>query len=304
MYAQEQGRARDWRRYNEALVRRGELYLSFDALTNDHTELVRMNRGKCGRPFTYSDSMMIPMALLHTALYLPYRQLEGLMRSLSRVIPELDVPDYSTLSRRIKEVPLEIEKIPEGDIVVAMDPTGWKVTNRGEWMREKWKRKRGWIKVHIVVDVKSKRLLGMEITDERVMDHNKEVVRSLLDQAEANSGGVAVAMGDGGFDTKEMFDELEGRGIVPVIRLRRNASTRSRGCPSRAKIVRERKKLGEDAWKKKYGYGKRWAAEGFFSGVKRVMGEGVRASSREGMEREVKMKMIFYNMVVSMAEQT
>lgn len=42
--------------------------------------------------------------------------------------------------------------------------------------------------MHIVVDVKSKRLLGMEITDERVGDHNKEVVRSLSDQTEANSG--------------------------------------------------------------------------------------------------------------------
>jgi hypothetical protein len=180
---------------------------------------------------------------------------------------------------------LEIEKIPDGDLVVAIDPTGWKVTDRGEWMREKWKR--GWIKVHIVVDVKSKRLLGVEIIDERVVDHNQSVVRSLLDQAEKNSGGVAAVIGDGGFDTRATFNELDERGIVPVIKMRRNASTRSRGSPSRAKMVRERKRIGEDEWKKKYGYGMRWAAEGFFSGVKRVMGEGVKASSRAGMDRNV-----------------
>lgn len=111
-------------------------------------------------------------------------------------------------------------------------------------------------------------------------------------------------MGDGGFDTRAMFRELEGRGIVPVIKTRRNASTRSKGCPSRARMIREKKRIGEEEWKKKYGYGKRWSAEGFFSGAKRVMGEGVRASSREGMEREVKMKMLFYNMLLSMTEQT
>lgn len=298
MLAQNRGRDRDWRTYNDALVRRGELYLSVDTLVNDYTELTGMNHGKRGRPFTFSDSMMIPMALLHTVLYLPYRQLEGLLRSLSRLIPELDVPDYSTLCRRMKRVQLEIEKIPEGDLVVALDPTGWKVTNRGEWMREKWKRRRGWIKVHIAVDVRSKRLLGVEITDERVADHNQRVVRSLLDQAEENCDGIVAVMGDGGFDTRETFNELDGRGIVPVIKMRRNASTRSKGCPSRAKMVRERKRIGEEEWKKKYGYGMRWAVEGFFSGVKRVMGEGVRASSREGMEREVMMKLIFYNMLL------
>ncbi len=37
-------------------------------------------------------------------------------------------------------MPLEIEKLPGGDLVVALDPTGWKVMNRGEWMREKRKR--------------------------------------------------------------------------------------------------------------------------------------------------------------------
>jgi len=57
--------------------------------------------------------------------------------------------------------------------------------------------------------------------------------------------------------------------------------------------------LGQEAWKQKHGYGRRWAAEGFFSGVKRVMGETVRSSSVEGMRREVMMKLLFYNLLVS-----
>jgi len=55
------------------------------------------------------------------------------------------------------------------DIVIAVDSTGIKVANRGEWMREKWKssRRRGFIKIHIAVDVKSKQITSIQVTKER-----------------------------------------------------------------------------------------------------------------------------------------
>ncbi|HEC82070.1 MAG TPA: IS5/IS1182 family transposase, partial [Thermoplasmatales archaeon] len=46
-------------------------------------------------------------------------------------------------------------------------------------------------------------------------------------------------------------------------------------------------------------YGYRWTAESFFSGVKRVFGETCRARSTEALFQEVKMKFIFYNMLMS-----
>ena len=45
-----------------------------------------------------------------------------------------------------------------------------KVANRVEWIRNKWKIRKGWIKVHIAVDVKTKKLLALKVTDERVSD--------------------------------------------------------------------------------------------------------------------------------------
>jgi len=55
------------------------------------------------------------------------------------------------------------------DIVIAVDSTGIKVANRGEWMREKRKssRRRGFIKIHIAVDVKSKQITSIQVTKER-----------------------------------------------------------------------------------------------------------------------------------------
>jgi hypothetical protein len=60
--------------------------------------------------------------------------------------------DYTTIWRRIRATEFEIEQSEAKNelelkgAIVAIDATGMKVTNRGEWMREKWKKKRGWIK--------------------------------------------------------------------------------------------------------------------------------------------------------------
>jgi hypothetical protein len=51
-----------------------------------------------------------------------------------------------------------------------VDSTGIKVANRGEWMRDKWNRRRGFLKIHVGVDVNSKKIRALKITDERSHD--------------------------------------------------------------------------------------------------------------------------------------
>ena len=46
-------------------------------------------------------------------------------------------------------------------------------------------------------------------------------------------------------------DYLSEKGIEPVIR--RNSSTRSRGSPARAKVVREIRRDGYDSWRERHG---------------------------------------------------
>lgn len=185
------------------------------------------------------------------------------------------------------------------DLVVAVDSTGIKVTNCGEWMREMWKIHRGWIKSHIIVDVKSKDLLGIEITDEKVSDG--EVFPTLLDQAQGASGDqpITQVLADGAYDQKDIFNRLEKDHINSGIKIRENADTKSGGSPYRAECSRAKQKMGYRAWADVNKYGKRWAVEGVFSSVKRILGENVRASSIDGMTREVRMKFLFYQMIVN-----
>ena len=96
--------------------------------------------------------------------------MEGFLRKLSEYISKLRVIDYSTICKRLKRLDIDLPKNLGENLVVAIDSSGMKVTNRGKWIRHKWKTHKGWIKVHIAVDVKTKKLLALRLTDKRTGD--------------------------------------------------------------------------------------------------------------------------------------
>jgi Transposase DDE domain len=69
-------------------------------------------------------------------------------------------------------------------IIIAIDSTGIKVTNRGQWMRDKWNIKRkGYLKIHIAVNVKSKEILSIKVTDDEHVHDSKalpELVENII----------------------------------------------------------------------------------------------------------------------------
>ena len=282
---------RNWREYNEKLVRRGWFYLSTGFLEHWDKELEEMNLGKNGRPFKYPESFIQFSGLMYTFFHLPYRQLEGYLQALSGFVPELRSADYTTLWQRITKLELNFP-IPENDIVVAVDSTGMKVTNRGDWMREKHGvERRGWIKVHIAVDVETRKPVAFEITDERVMDH--EMAKPLLERVNLED-----ALMDGAYDKEEVFKFLKEKGVsLPGIKIRKNAVVKAGS--ERAESVLRFQKYGYNSWRVVHQYGKRWASESVFSAIKRIFGETVRATSTEQMFNEVRRMLAFYSIILS-----
>jgi hypothetical protein len=269
---------RDWPEYNEQLVKRGWFYLSLDFVEWWDKELKIMNKRKNGRPYRYPRTFIQFCALIYTYMHLPYRQLEGYLRALSGFVPGLRSADYTTLWERIRKEDLNIP-LPDNDIVVAVDSTGIKVTNRGDWIREKHETKRrGWIKVHLAVDVATRKPVAFEITDEKTGD--PEMVEPLLENIKIND-----ALMDGAYDTESVFAYLNKKGInKPGIKIRKNAIVKEGS--HRSESVLEIKKLGYDSWKIVHGYGWRWTVESVISAIKRIFGETVRATSPEGMMKE------------------
>ncbi|MHC1598216.1 MAG: IS5 family transposase, partial [Candidatus Methanofastidiosia archaeon] len=284
--------SRNWPEYNRRLVKRGEFYFSMDFLDSWERELSSMNRGKRGRRHLFPGSYIKFTSFLRTSLNLQFRQAEGVLRKLGSYIPGLKTADYTTLWRRaaaldLSEIPLSS---PDGSEVVSIDASGFKATNRGDWMRHIWHTtRRGWIKVSIAVDVKAKKLVAIEVSDEKRADN--AYFKSLVNACT----GAKTVLADGAYDTRENFRHLKSKGIAPGIRLRKNASRRSHGAPYRARLVREKEAMRDKAWSELYGYGRRWAVEGYFSSVKRQFGETVRATSSEGMAREVMWKFLTYS---------
>ena len=71
----------NWKKYNESLVKRGEILLDFDVIDNWDSELEKMNQGKEGRKFVYPDSFIKLLGYMRAYFHLPYRQTEGIVQS-------------------------------------------------------------------------------------------------------------------------------------------------------------------------------------------------------------------------------
>ena len=208
---------RNWPEYNAQLVRRGEFYLDLQCVKNWSKELRKMNRKKSGAPFKYPNTFIIFVAVIYSFLRMPYRQIEGFIGKISKYEPGLVAADYTTLFRRISKLALQIT-VPENDAIVAVDSTGIKVTNRGDWIREKHgTTRKGWLKVHVAVDVESKKLLSIEVTEEDTSD--SEMLRPLLKDIDVREG-----LMDGAYDTNDAFNLMSEKGVeCPGIKIRENA---------------------------------------------------------------------------------
>ncbi|MCL0039112.1 IS5 family transposase [Dehalococcoidia bacterium] len=285
---------RDWKEYNEHLVRRGEVLLDVESLQGWQEELQGMNLGKNGRPFRYPHSLILFLGTLRVVFSLPYRQLEGFARKLGKLI-SIPAPDYSTLSLRIPKLDLDPDlgyEPREGEtVVIAVDGTGIKVTNRGEWMRRK---RKGYIKIHVGVDIGTKQVVSLEMTDDRTHDSEKLVP---LVKGAQRKVKVKRVLGDGGYDTHDNFKFLAACGIEPGIKVREDSNP---NCGGQREEVVQAYLRGPPEWKKQVGYGQRWMAETFFSGFKRLFGEVVSAKKFERMVKEIKLKVWVYNLMLGL----
>ena len=269
----------NWNKYNESLVKRGEILLDFDVIDNWHVELEKMNEGKVGRKFVYPDSFIKLLGYMRAYFHLPYRQTEGIVRAhASNTLPS--IPDYSRICKRINGLNIKIDdddanksSLHDDYFVIAIDSTGVKVTNRGEWIRHKWNVKRGYLKIHVAVDIKKKRILSLIVTSEEV--HDGTILPELIDDITIKQNKIVDStIADGAYDSNNNFQYLSFRGIYPTIKVRKNSRCRKTNHYLRNKAVKMQKNNLQQ-WKDSVSYGQRWMAETVFSCIKRMFGEYV-----------------------------
>jgi hypothetical protein len=303
-----------WPSYNRSLVRRGEILFSYDFLDTWDSELERMNQNKMGKPFLFPNSFILAIGYIRYSFQLPYRQTEGIIKATGKNLPEKS-PSYGHICKRINRLNVNITNDDTDDddvyLIISIDSTGTKITNRGQWMDKKWnvQNRKGYVKIHIAVNIKTKEILALEVTDEKV--HDGKMLTKLVNQV---LGGPAIAttnntepnkkvikiksaLADGAYDSNANFQYLQERKIKPGIKVRKNSiiSARNNRLRNREVMLLQTK---DDLlkWKKKRKYGHRWIAETVFSTIKRTFGEYVSATKFQNMVKEMMIKVSLYNL--------
>lgn len=288
---------RDWKETNEKYINIGYFYFNPEFLLTWNDELKQMNAGKVGQPYFYPESMIKFLAVLHCKF--DFRGLQGFMQWLSEIYKyQFPVINFSQICRRYNILDIDF-KILEEDmkdyLVVGVDGSGEKSTKRGGWMREKWKVRKGWIKV-VIMGAKNKKDKKYVI-DIRVGNEDLDERSAARGMVRKNHSNINILYADGLHENEKMFDLCEKHNIPTAIKLRENCSTKTKS-PRRKREVRIYKSMPYEEWSREKCYGQRWPlTEGIISGCKRTMGEYVSATKKRNMYHEVKVKFWAYNLL-------
>lgn len=286
-------KVKNWSQYNESLVRRGDItfWFSDDVVRQwSHENAEKKN----GRPFTYSDTAIETLLVLRELFRLPYRQTEGLARSLAKLMnADVPIPDFTLLAKRAAKhkVSLDIDK-RTGAIDVVVDSTGLKVYGEGEWKARTHgkSRRRTWRKLHLTVDPDSQDIVAEVLTENS--GHDSQQVQPMLDQVEADVDSLS---GDGGYDTWNVYGLLERRGIRAVISPQKNAKIQRHGNTAgeplaRDEAIREIREKGRKRWKMEIGYHRRSLAETAMYRVKNAFGSVLKNRTLENQQTEARLR--------------
>lgn len=280
----------NWGAYNKELIRRGSITFWFSKDIADYWYDVTSS----GKGFlrVYTDTAIEILSMVRFQYKLTLRGTQGFVESLTQLIPNmfaLNIPDYSTLCRRMKKSKVDMGKMRKkvagkGDIHVVVDSTGLKVFGEGEWKvrQHGYSKRRTWKKLHLAVDEKNSDIISVSLTECSFKDN--ELLPDMLNSLE---GEVSRVSGDGAYDAKNCWDFCYNKGIEGIFPPRRGAKIRTHGNSkvvdppslSRDNHIRRIRRMGKKRWKLASGYSRRSIAETAMQRFKMLFGD--RLSSRE-----------------------
>jgi hypothetical protein len=266
-------RIRNWREYNQALVRRGSLTVWVDEQAVSAWDY--QGPARWGGQYIHSDTAIQCLLTLRAVFHLPLRATQGMAASVFELMGlELEVPHYSTLSRRAAELAVDLARKSKGPLHLVLDSTGLKVYGEGEWKVRKhgYSKRRTWRKLHLAIDAESHEIQAVAVTEAKVDD--AEEVDHLVTPIDRE---VASAAADGAYDKRKVYRVLEPRTSTILIPPRKNARIRKHGNASgrplpRDENLRQIRRSGRKAWKRESGYHMRSLAETGVFRMKAIFG--------------------------------
>lgn len=286
----------NWKNYNKELIGRGSITFWFPKDIEN-----RWLNDSIGPGFQkiYSDEAIEVVSMIRFFFKQPLRATQGFTASLMDLLGfDLPVPDYSTLSRRMRKLEVKLGKLQSKGkkIHVVLDSTGLKVFGEGEWKvrQHGYSKRRTWMKLHLAVDEADGEILSMSLTENSFKDN--ELFEDLLSGLE---DVISDTSADGAYDAKNVWDFCEEYDINPLIPPKKNAVLKQHGnCKApplqRDEIVRAIKKHGKKAWRLGSGYSRRSISETAMLRFKALLGPMLssRDFDRQANEAAIKCKIL------------
>ncbi len=286
-------KVKNWREYNESLVRRGDVTLWFDASVIEAWEHDNA-ASKVGRPFTYSDLAVETLLTLRELFRLPYRQTEGFGQALAKLMEaDLAIPDFTSLAKRAAKLGVALDvRQAKGPIDVVVDSTGLKVFGEGEWKVRQHGvgKRRTWRKLHLAVDPATQEIVAELLTENS--GHDADQAKPLLNQVD---GPVKTFYGDGAYDKWKVYDHLAEQEITPIIPPQHNAKIKRHGNSlaqplPRDEAIRGIRRQGRSGWKREVGYHRRSLAETAMYRLKSCFGNVLRNREFKNQRTEARLR--------------
>ena len=144
---------KSWLDYNESLIQRGSVLIDVSFLKSSNKE-IKNEYWQGGAPFQYSDSYVQFLAFLKIGFKVPYRMVQGIVRGLSEYVRIVEEIHFTHIRRRMLRIKPSIGNGNDNDnvepISLVVDASGLTVSKKGDYIEEKWiRKKKEIIKLHM-----------------------------------------------------------------------------------------------------------------------------------------------------------
>ncbi len=241
---------RNWKTYNHMLINRGKpsTYIK-PAISNNKVNLLKINDGKVGHPYVYSEVLIVAGFAVKSIFKIGYREAAGMIKDYAELVRSSCSPDFRTIQWRISKMKSDGIKFviytKNKTLDVVIDSSEVKSTNYGEYRSTKYDKIKMWEKIHIAVDRKTHKILNIIVTGNDVGDP-REFIPLLGQVKELNN--VKSATADGAYDSEKNFKYCDDNNINPLIPVHINA-TGENGRHRRKHVVKQLGVIRKRGWK-------------------------------------------------------
>ena len=285
---------RDWSKYNKQLVERGNTMGFVRTMVMKGPWV--LHTGSRGRP-QYSAEAITVCYMLMGVLNLTTRGVNGYLTGVFELLGlnPAHIPSPATICRNAHKVLFSAPKCTKMSTTRLVDGTGFGYKMRGVYATNKYgepKRRRRFALTTLVTDAKTGVITGVKVTPDYGVGNGE--VSQLPDLLGQETELVTVLMGDGAYDTFNVYSLCESKNITLVAPPQINAVPGLH--PARDVRLTQIGRLGVKMWKQRIGYHTRSLIEATNGGVKSAFGDKIRATTFKGAKAHIIARILVYNM--------